>query len=87
MTIWVPGLLALLVVTSALAVVWSKHESRYQFVELQRLQSRGDDMNVEWGQLQLEEGTWATHGRVEKFARERLGMLIPPAADVVIIRR
>ena len=85
MTPWIPGLLALLVVTSALAVVWSKYESRNQFVELQRLQALGDDMNVEWGQLQ--ESAWATHVRVEKFARERLGMLIPPAADVVIIRQ
>jgi cell division protein FtsL len=43
-------------------------------------------MNIEWGQLQLEQSTWATHGRIEKLARTRLQMLTPAADAIVIVR-
>jgi cell division protein FtsL len=42
-----------------------------------------DALDVEWGQLQLEQSTWANHSRVEKIAREKLQMKTPPAAQVV----
>ncbi len=76
--------LVLAVVSSALAVVWSKHENRRAFTELQNLYSERDAMQTEWGQLQLEQGVWATHGRIETLARERLQME-PPAANAVVI--
>ena len=43
-------------------------------------------MDVEWGQLQLEQSTWATQGRVEGLAREPLGMISPAPDAVVIVR-
>lgn len=82
-------LLALLLVgvlASALGTVFAKHESRKLFVQLQDLEGARDEMNIEWGQLQLEQSTWATHGRVEKLARSRLGMVTPAADAVVIVR-
>jgi len=79
-------LLLMLVVGSALGVVYAKHRSRTLFVELQSLQEARDRLNTEWGQLQLEQSTWATHGRIETLARERLGMKIPEPDSVVIIR-
>ena len=33
-------------------------------------------IDVEWGQLQLEQSTWAMHSRVEKIARGRLQMRV-----------
>jgi len=40
---------------------------------------------VEWGQLQLEQSTWAAHGRVEKLARERLGLSAPVQGQMVVL--
>ncbi len=79
-------LLSLIVVVSALGVVSAKHQSRKLFVEMQSLQREGDLMAVEWGQLQLEQSSWATHGRIEEIARERLGMVIPAQGSVVMLR-
>ena len=70
--------------TSAIGVVWAKHESRKRFVQLQNLQEQQAHMDVEFGQLQLEQSTWATHGRIERLARRKLGMHIPTPDEVVI---
>ena len=83
-----PSLLALLlmVVVSALAVVYAKHEGRKLFIELQALENERDDMDVEWGQLQLEQSTLTTQGQIEIAARDRLGMVVLSADDMVILR-
>lgn len=78
--------LAVAVFASALGVVFSTHESRKLFVELQGLQKVRDEMNAQWGRLQLEQSTWATHGRIERIANEKLDMVIPPPGAVVIVR-
>jgi cell division protein FtsL len=82
----VPALLAMTVAT-AVGAAYSKHESRKLFQELQRLEAERDAMNIEWGQLQLEQSTKTTHGEVELKARERLGMDIPGSDRVVILHR
>lgn len=82
----VVGVLAVLVLVSALSVVYAKYESRNLFIQLQALRSRRDQMNVQWGRLQLEQSTWATHSRVERVARDRLGMVMPSPDAVVIVR-
>ena len=79
--------LAVVVLVSALGVVKAKHEGRKQFLELQKLQAARDHMNVEWGQLLLEEGAWAAHGRIEDIARRRLKMHIPSAGEVLVVTR
>ena len=79
-------LMALAVFGSALAVVYSKHQSRKLFVQLHALNEVRDELNVAWGQLQLEQSTWATHGRIEKIARNRLKMRIPTPGEVVIVK-
>jgi len=74
------------VFASALGVVFSTHESRKLFVELQGLQKVRDDLSAEWGRLQLEQSTWATHGRIERIANNKLEMVNPPPGAVVIVR-
>lgn len=81
--VFVCGWLALLV--SGVAVVWSKHQSRGLFVELQKLQAERDALDNEWGRLRLEQSTSASYGRVEQIAREQLQMLAPSPKDVRII--
>ncbi|MBL1260886.1 MAG: cell division protein FtsL [Thiotrichaceae bacterium] len=78
-------LLAMAVLFSALGVVYSKHHSRKLFVELQSLEGTRDRLNVEWGQLQLEQSTWAAPNRVEQVARTRLGMDAPKPDQIVIV--
>lgn len=79
--------LALAVLISAIAVIEAKHESRKRFVALQALEVERDRMNVEWGRLQLEQGTWATHSRIEDIAHKRLHMVIPEMESVVIVKQ
>ena len=74
------------VLSSALGVVYAKHQSRKLFVQLNELQQQRDAMNVEWGQLQLELSTWATNGRIEQVARQRLRMTNVDFDQVVIVR-
>ncbi|HJT97942.1 MAG TPA: cell division protein FtsL [Rhodanobacteraceae bacterium] len=75
------------VVASAIGVVYSIQESRELFVELTRLGNERDDLNFEFGRLELEQATWAENNRIEQIARGRLGMVSPNPPDVVVIRR
>lgn len=79
------ALLILAVVLCALATVTASHRSRKLFVDLEREQKRMRELEVEWGQLQLEQSTWAAHARVEKVARERLHMHPPVAGQVLAL--
>ncbi|OGI37561.1 MAG: cell division protein FtsL, partial [Candidatus Muproteobacteria bacterium RBG_16_64_10] len=78
--------LLLALMASAIAVVQLKHETRQRFVELQALQAQRDALNVEWGQLLLEEGAWSQHRRVEVLARTRIGMSVPDPRNVAVVR-
>ncbi|WP_455221717.1 cell division protein FtsL [Kaarinaea lacus] len=78
-------ILMLVVMLSAFQVIYTKHLNRQAFTELQKLKQQQDQMETEWGQLQLEQATWAAHGRVEKIASNKLEMMIPPAGTVSII--
>ncbi len=74
-----------LVVASALGVVSAQHQARQSFSELEREQARAYELEVEWGQLQLEQSTWAALARVELIARERLGLEEPAPGRVVVV--
>ena len=80
------SVLFFLVMASAISVVYSKHLNRKVFVELQQINKSIDELNIEWGQLQLEEGAWADHGRLEKIARKELKMLLPGINSVVYLK-
>lgn len=75
------------VLVSAIAVVWVRHEARAQFIELTQLQSQRDDLNVNFGRLELEQATWADPARIDRVAREQLHMVLPKPADIQLIRR
>jgi len=79
------AVLSLAVVLSALAVVYAKFQSRILFTELQGLNKAQDRMDIEWGQLQLEQSTWAAHGRIERLAHKKLQMVLPEAGQIVVV--
>jgi len=70
--------LALLLMACALALIQSQHRSRTYFVELERLKKQAHGLDEQWGQLQLEQSTWANPARVDTLARTRLGLVAPP---------
>lgn len=75
-----------LVIVSSVSVVYEKHQGRKLFVELQALSEARDGMDIEWGQLQLEQSTLTTQGQVEQAARERLGMVTIAPDNMVIVK-
>ncbi len=80
-------LLLVAVVASAIGVVYARQESRTMFVELTRLTAERDDLNFEYGRLELEQATAAEANRVEQIARSRFGMVSPQPAATVVIKR
>ena len=80
-------ILLLAVLVSAIGVVWTRHESRVLFVELTHLQNQRDELNVEYGRLELEQATWAEPRRIDSEARSKLGMVTPKPQDIRLVRR
>ena len=78
---------AVVCVISALAMIKTKHESRRLFVELEALTDERDRLNIEWGQLQIEQSTWATHARIEQVATDDLSLVRPAATEILVIER
>ena len=82
-SLWV--VLFVAVIVSALSVVALQHKARKLFVELQKEKERAHQMEVEWGQLQLEQSTWAMSARVENIASAKLQMQIPQGRQTRIL--
>ena len=72
---------------SAMALIYTKHESRKLFVELESLTLERDALNIEWGQLQIGQSTWATHGRIEQVATDELSLVRPQSNEIYVIER
>lgn len=83
-------LLAVLIaanVLSAIGVVFARHDHRQLFIALTGLERARDELNIEFGRLQLEQATWAESNRIDQVARERLGMKFPETSDIVVVRQ
>ena len=74
-------------IASAIGVVYARHRHRLLFVELAKLEKVRDELNIEFGRLQLEQATVAESNRIDQVARMRLGMKFPEAGDVVVVRQ
>jgi cell division protein FtsL len=79
------GVLWVLVLASAAGSIYSKHHSRELFVQLERLKQKRDNLEIEWGQLQLEQSSWSTHAFVENVADSKLKMAMPPPQDIELV--
>ena len=81
-------LVAMIVATvvSAIGVAHARHQHRQLYVELTRLERARDELNIEFGRLQLEQATWAESNRIDQVARERLGMKFPGTEETVVVR-
>ena len=81
------GIFASACVGSAIALVYTTHESRILFIELEQLTTDRDELDIEWGQLQIEQSTWATHARIERVALDELALKRPSPAEIYLIER
>jgi cell division protein FtsL len=70
---------------SAAGAIYSKHRARELFVALERLNNGRDTLEIEWGQLQLEQSAWSTHAFVERVASTKLKMASPPPKEIELI--
>lgn len=76
------ALLLLLTIACALGVVTSQHKARKLFVAWQNEKERAQQMEVEWGKLQLEQSTLVAPARVERIARQQLQMHVPDGRQI-----
>jgi cell division protein FtsL len=84
--LWSLTLLWLALTISALAVVYSTHRSRQLFHELETLKDQQYELDVEWGQLLLEQSAWAAPVRVEKMAANKLRMTLPQPGQTEMVK-
>ncbi|MEE8150461.1 MAG: cell division protein FtsL [Nitrosomonadaceae bacterium] len=77
--------LTLILIVCALSVVTSQHKARKLFMDLEKQQERTRQLAVEWGQLQLEQSTWAMRARVEKIATKQLLMRVPDISQIQVV--
>lgn len=70
---------------SALGLVNSQHKARNLYTALEQIGEAAKQYDQEYGQLQLEQSTWAMHSRVEKIATEQLQMQVPNAKRVQMV--
>ena len=78
-------LLLIAVLASALSVVYVKTLQRDLYSELQAKQQVRDSLHTEWGQLLLEQNTWAAPVRVQALAQQQLAMVVPTSKDIVMV--
>jgi len=79
-------ILALIVMFSALAVVYMADVNRRLFIDLQTAQATEMQLHTEWGKLLLEQSTWSTQARIQSIAVQNLGMEVPATDKVVMLK-
>jgi cell division protein FtsL len=83
----IAGVLALAagVVASGIWIVEVEHRSRQLFIENEALNRELDRLQTDWGRLQIEQGTYATHSRIEALVRQRLQLTVPDGDQLVVV--
>ena len=78
-------ILFFVLIFTALGSVTAQHKSRKLYFELQQQQDAARQFDVEWGQLQLEQSTWAMHARIEYIAAQQLHMQVPDNKRIQVV--
>lgn len=73
------------VLGASAGAIYTKYRARELFVELEQLNSARDELDADWGRLQLEQSAWSNYGYVERVASERLHMIVPDSRDIAIV--
>jgi cell division protein FtsL len=78
--------LCALLVISALSVIYSSHQTRNMYRDLQQLQKSHDDLEHEYEKLLLERAAWTDYTRLNRLAQDELEMIAPDVLEVVVLR-
>ncbi len=70
---------------SAFGVIYMKDYNRRLFIQYQQTQQMGQQAEVEWGKLLLEQSTWSTQARIQTMAQNQLGMVMPAPDHIVMV--
>jgi cell division protein FtsL len=84
--LWLTMILVVAVIASAFSVIYAKHYNRQLFIEFQQLQNQRDELNIQYGQLQIEQSMRAADNELERVAAMRLDMTLPVPKEVVMIK-
>lgn len=82
---WTTAVLVFLVLGTAIASVYVRHQGRTTFMDLQQAEKERDELATDWGRLQLEYATLAEGNRVERVARDELGLSEAQSNQVMVI--
>lgn len=80
------ALLLIFVLASGVSVVYTTFKSRYLLNQLQQLKTQRNELQVQWGQLLIEQSTFSLESRVERKASEELAMTTPKISEIVMVR-
>lgn len=75
----------LVILASGLSVVFMTYQNRFLFNELQQLRNRANSLQVQWGQLLIEQSTFGLEGRIEQKATEQLHLRVPELDRIVMV--
>jgi len=78
--------LVLVMVLTALGVVYSSHISRELFAEQALLQERNDQLQLEWAQLLLEQSAFTSPSQIESVAAQELEMILPDVRQIELVK-
>tara|TARA_B000000437_G_scaffold17460_1_gene12863 strand:+ start:2883 stop:3161 length:279 start_codon:yes stop_codon:yes gene_type:complete len=73
--------------SSAISMIFIKHESRELFIELEGLKQARDELNIQWSELKSQENRWANPIRIEQLAKENLKMHKPNIESMRIYKK
>ena len=80
-------ILFFVLIAVSIGVITSQHKARKLYFELEQQQDLTRKFDTEYGQLQLEQSTWAMHSRVEELAEKKLKMQVPDATRIQVIAK
>ena len=78
-------ILGLAILGSALTTIVVTDDTRSVTAELNKVQSKSDDLEVEWRHLVLEQNAQAEHSRVSDIAKVKLAMTRPKPLEEKMI--
>lgn len=74
-----------LAVTSALVIVYQAYLYRDLMAEREIFYSERDALDVEWRHLTVEQNALSEHSRIERLARQEMGMQRPAESQEVLV--
>lgn len=80
------ALLLMLLLASGVSVIFTTFKQRVLLNELQGLENQRNELQVQWGQMLIEQSTFSLEGRIERKAVEELQMELPSISDIVMVR-